>query len=220
MTPRDGAAALEGRLLHTGGATFRRSALRPAGALLQSRWPPERLTRSGPRGRIDAKEGPMFPLKRRYPGPSGAGSSLSAHRRSTSLVLLDELSFGPPSQRFIIAYGSCRRASRQGSGGQLRDLFTSMFLHGGWRHLGGTCCSCGSSATTSRIVGAPPLLVFYLLTEGRGLRPHRDQPGSTVPPVGASGAIAGVLGGYIVMFPRARVQTLLPTFHIMLIPAV
>jgi membrane associated rhomboid family serine protease len=90
-------------------------------------------------------------------------------------------------------------------------LFTSMFMHGGLLHLGGNMLFLwifGNNVEDS--MGPLKFIVFYLLG---GLAATALQvvvsPDSTVPSIGASGAIAGVLGGYLVLFPRARVITLI-----------
>ena len=90
-------------------------------------------------------------------------------------------------------------------------LITSMFLHGGWLHVGGNLLYLwifGNNIEDR--LGAFRFSVFYFLT---GLVAAALQviiePSSRLPMIGASGAIAGVLGGYIVLFPRARVQTLI-----------
>ncbi|MEO8687400.1 MAG: rhomboid family intramembrane serine protease [Solirubrobacteraceae bacterium] len=90
-------------------------------------------------------------------------------------------------------------------------LFTSMFMHGGLLHLGGNMLFLwifGNNVEDS--MGPVKFLVFYLLA---GLAATALQvlvgPNSTVPNIGASGAIAGVLGGYILLFPRARVVTII-----------
>jgi len=90
-------------------------------------------------------------------------------------------------------------------------LFTAMFMHGGLLHLGGNLLFLwifGSNVEDS--MGPVKFLAFYLLG---GLAATALQvaiePGSQVPTIGASGAIAGVLGGYIVLFPRARVITVI-----------
>jgi membrane associated rhomboid family serine protease len=89
-------------------------------------------------------------------------------------------------------------------------LLTSMFLHGGILHLAGNMLFLWIFGTnvedaTSRV----RFVAFYLLggLAAIGLQVAFD-PGSTVPTVGASGAIAAVLGGYILLYPRARVVTL------------
>jgi membrane associated rhomboid family serine protease len=93
-------------------------------------------------------------------------------------------------------------------------LFTSMFTHGGIVHLGGNMLFLwifGNNVEDS--MGPLRYIVFYLLggLAASGLQIAVD-PGSTVPNVGASGAIAAVLGGYLVLYPRARVLTLVFLF--------
>jgi membrane associated rhomboid family serine protease len=90
-------------------------------------------------------------------------------------------------------------------------LFTSMFLHGGLLHLGGNMLFLwvfGNNIEDS--MGRPRFVAFYLLG---GLAALAGQtlidPNSAAPTVGASGAIAAVLGGYAVLYPRARVVTLI-----------
>jgi membrane associated rhomboid family serine protease len=90
-------------------------------------------------------------------------------------------------------------------------LFTSMFMHGGLLHLGGNMLFLwifGNNVEDS--MGPLKFLAFYLVSglAATGLQVAMD-PGSTVPSLGASGAIAGVLGGYLLLFPRARVITLI-----------
>jgi membrane associated rhomboid family serine protease len=93
-----------------------------------------------------------------------------------------------------------------------RSIFTSMFLHGGWLHLIGNMWFLwifGNNIEDS--VGHFKFILFYLLC---GIAAAAAQvaisPNSTVPMIGASGAISGVLGAYLVLFPRARILTLLP----------
>jgi membrane associated rhomboid family serine protease len=90
-------------------------------------------------------------------------------------------------------------------------VFTSMFTHGGLLHLGGNMLFLwifGNNVEDS--MGKVRFIIFYLLggIAALGLQIVID-PGSTAPTLGASGAIAGVLGGYIVLFPRARVLTVI-----------
>ena len=90
-------------------------------------------------------------------------------------------------------------------------LFTSMFMHGGLLHLGGNMLFLwifGNNVEDS--MGPLKFLAFYLVSglAATSLQVAMD-PGSTVPSLGASGAIAGVLGGYLLLFPRARVITLI-----------
>jgi hypothetical protein len=87
---------------------------------------------------------------------------------------------------------------------------TSMFLHGGWMHLIGNMLFLYIFGDNHRgPAGASGFLGFYIAS---GLAAAAGQiladPGSSVPMVGASGAIAGVMGGYLLMFPRARIDVL------------
>ena len=90
-------------------------------------------------------------------------------------------------------------------------LFTSMFMHGGLLHLGGNMLFLwifGNNVEDS--MGPLRFIVFYVLG---GLAADAAQIlmsiNSTVPTIGASGAVAGVLGGYLLLFPQARVVTLI-----------
>jgi membrane associated rhomboid family serine protease len=89
-------------------------------------------------------------------------------------------------------------------------LFTSMFLHGGWMHLGGNMLYLWIFGDNlERVMGAVKFLIFYLLCGLAASAAHiffNLQAG--VPAVGASGAISGVLGGYLLLFPKNRVRVL------------
>jgi membrane associated rhomboid family serine protease len=89
-------------------------------------------------------------------------------------------------------------------------LVTSMFLHGGWMHIGGNMLYLWTFGDNlERVMGNVRYLVFYLLTGiAAGLAHIVSGPQSVVPSVGASGAISGVLGGYLLLFPRNRVKVL------------
>jgi membrane associated rhomboid family serine protease len=90
-------------------------------------------------------------------------------------------------------------------------IFTSMFLHGSWPHILGNMWFLwlfGNNVEDS--MGRMRYLIFYLLSGiGAALAQVMAEPGSIIPMVGASGAISGVMGGYIVLFPRVRVYTLI-----------
>jgi membrane associated rhomboid family serine protease len=89
-------------------------------------------------------------------------------------------------------------------------LITSMFLHGGWMHLGGNMLYLWIFGDNlERVMGAAKFLVFYLICGiVAGLAHIAFAGGSAVPSVGASGAISGVLGGYILLFPNNKVRVL------------
>ena len=96
--------------------------------------------------------------------------------------------------------------------GEAFTVFTSMFMHGGWMHLGGNMLYLyifGDNVEDA--MGHFRYLGFYLIC---GIAAAFAQiaigPGSTIPMVGASGAIAGALGGYLVLYPRAPITVLNP----------
>jgi membrane associated rhomboid family serine protease len=97
-------------------------------------------------------------------------------------------------------------------------LLTSMFLHGGWAHLLGNMLYLWifGNKVEDRM-GHAPFLMFYLLSglaaAGAQILP---EPASEIPMVGASGAISGVLGAYMVLYPHARILVFIP-FSFMLI---
>ena len=109
--------------------------------------------------------------------------------------------------------------------GPALTLLTSMFLHGGWLHLVGNMWYLwifGDNIEDR--LGRWRYLLFYLASGlVAALLHYALNPASRVPTVGASGAIAGVLGAYLVTFPRARIVTLVPLFpffQVMALPAV
>ena len=93
-------------------------------------------------------------------------------------------------------------------------VITSMFLHGGWLHaIGNMWFLWIFGDNVEDRVGHGRYLVFYLLCGTiAGLAQAFSDPTSTVPTIGASGAVAGVMGGYIVLYPQSRILTLLPLF--------
>ncbi|MBP8925540.1 MAG: rhomboid family intramembrane serine protease [Pseudomonadales bacterium] len=90
------------------------------------------------------------------------------------------------------------------------SLFSSMFMHAGWLHLLGNLWFLWVFGdNVEDVMGAPRYLLFYLLAGlAAAVAQILTDPASTVPMVGASGAIGGVMGAYARMFPRAQVQTL------------
>src|SRR5688572_7795679 len=97
-------------------------------------------------------------------------------------------------------------------GRQVPNVITSMFLHGGWMHLLGNMWFLwlfGNNIEDS--MTRPRFLAFYLLSGlAAALAQVAADPASEVPMVGASGAISGVMGAYLVLFPRVRVFTMVP----------
>jgi len=100
-------------------------------------------------------------------------------------------------------------------------LLTSAFLHGGLLHLAGNMLYLwvfGDNVESD--LGAPRFLVFYgLCAVAAALAQAATGPGSAIPMVGASGAISGVLGAYIVLHPRQPITVLVPNFGVTRMPA-
>jgi membrane associated rhomboid family serine protease len=97
-------------------------------------------------------------------------------------------------------------------GAQSDHLLTSMFLHGSWMHLIGNMWFLwlfGNNIEDS--MTRPRFVVFYLLCGlAAALLQVAFEPDSAAPMVGASGAISGVMGGYLILYPRVRVYTFVP----------
>ena len=131
------------------------------------------------------------------------------------LAFLIELNFGPHIERFIAAFGLVpARLLDVPSLAQVLTIFTSMFLHGGWLHLISNLLALyifGDNVEDR--IGHGRYLMFYLLCGVIAALTHiAFNSNSPVPTIGASGAISGVLGAYFILYPRARVITLIPLF--------
>jgi membrane associated rhomboid family serine protease len=95
-------------------------------------------------------------------------------------------------------------------GANILTIFTSMFMHGGLFHIAGNLWFLWIFGdNVEDYLGHFPYLIFYLLCGvAAALTDVAIDPRSAIPMLGASGAIAGVMGAYIILYPRARVQTL------------
>jgi membrane associated rhomboid family serine protease len=137
------------------------------------------------------------------------------------VVFLYQVSLPPESgERFVFAYGAIPAVvfGREALPLEIAavpasvSLLTSMFLHGGWMHLIGNMLYLwifGNNIEDA--MGHVKFLVFYLICGVIAALSHAlTAPGSTVPMVGASGAISGVLGAYLLLYPRAQVLVLIP----------
>jgi membrane associated rhomboid family serine protease len=93
----------------------------------------------------------------------------------------------------------------------LLTLFTSMFLHGGWMHLLGNMLFLWVfGRNVEDLIGGPRFLAFYILCGiAAGIVQVIVNAYSRIPTIGASGAIAGVMGAYLIKFPRTRIVTLI-----------
>ncbi len=135
------------------------------------------------------------------------------------LVFLYELTLGRAVNDFTLYFGLVPAAFSWVA------VFTSMFVHGGLFHVGGNMLYLwifGDNVEDR--MGHGRFLVFYLLCgTAAALAQTITAPDSVVPMVGASGAIAGVMGAYFVLYPKSRIVTLLPLFfffQIIEVPAI
>lgn len=124
------------------------------------------------------------------------------------LVFLVELNGG---DEFIRRWAFIPARFTEDPAGNIPTIFSAMFMHGGWLHLFGNMLFLWIFAdNVEDRFGSVKFLIFYLLAGiAATFAQYAFNPASAVPNVGASGAIAGVLGAYILMFPRAKVNVLL-----------
>ena len=134
------------------------------------------------------------------------------------VVFLYQLSLGPAIQEFVFSFGLVPAEF------SWPNVLTSMFLHGGVLHVGGNMLYLwifGDNVEDR--MGHGRFLAFYVLCGvAAALGQTITSPDSPVPMVGASGAVAGVMGAYFVLYPHSRILTLLPFIFIQIVevPAV
>jgi len=132
-------------------------------------------------------------------------------------VYLYEFALGPHAERLVLKYGAVPSVLIHFTTltpGIVLTVFTSMFLHGGWFHVGSNMLFLwifGNNIEDK--LGHVRFLVFYLVSGVVAVLAFVvTHPHAQVPLVGASGAVSGLLGAYVVAFPRARVLTLIWVF--------
>ena len=141
------------------------------------------------------------------------------------LAFLYELQLDPAAlDEFIFAWGLTPARLLSDPNNAWETIFSSMFLHGGWFHIINNMWVLlifGDNVEAG--MGKIRYLLFYLLSGvAAGLLQTYVLPTSLVPMIGASGAVAGVLGAYLILFPRSRIASLVPIlfiFTIVEIPA-
>jgi|UniRef100_A0A7C3UX35 hypothetical protein len=140
------------------------------------------------------------------------------------LIFFLEMSMGRGLDEFIRVFGFVPRnfllhLEHGNAAAAVIPIFTSMFLHGGWLHLLGnmwTLFIFGDNVEDT--LGHGKFLLLYLLSGVAACFAQLfSSPASPVPMVGASGAIAGVMGAYFSLFPAARVLTLIPIFFFVIV---
>jgi membrane associated rhomboid family serine protease len=173
----------------------------------------------------------MIPLRDTVPSSSSPLMTLALIGVNV-FVFFYELQLGPFLEQFLLAYGFVPARYLYLSETEpwnlltrFSPMFTSMFLHGGWLHLIGnmwTLWIFGDNVEDR--LGKGRFLLYYVVCGLAAAYVHYlTGPASGIPVVGASGAIAGIMGGYFVLFPRAKILTLLPIFifiQIVTLPAV
>ena len=138
-------------------------------------------------------------------------------------VFLAELGYGPKLNQFLFTYGLVPArysvpeiASHFSFGQQAFSLLSFMFLHGGFWHLVGNMWSLyifGDNVEDR--LGSLRYIIFYLLCGWASGVTHLFMNWhSHIPTIGASGAIAGVMGAYLILYPGSRILTLIPIFFI------
>jgi membrane associated rhomboid family serine protease len=148
----------------------------------------------------------MFPLRDDQPLHSVSISTFAIIALNV-LVFVYQLQLDDVSLNYFIQHWGLTATFRSF---HLANIFTSMFIHGGWMHIIGNMLFLWCfGRSLEDAMGSAKFLMFYLLC---GIAAAFTQSfltwGSHAPMVGASGAIAGVMGGYLLKFPRARIQTL------------
>ena len=153
----------------------------------------------------------MFPIRDsiHHHGPALITRLLVA---ANVLVFFWQVSLGPEGfQQAVYVYGFVPKLFFADPVGYFGHVFTSMFLHGGFEHLLGNMWFLWifGPAVEARLGGGRYLLVYLLAGVGAALTQAVFLPGSSVPMIGASGAISGVLGAYFLLFPTAWILTML-----------
>ncbi|OGQ87812.1 MAG: hypothetical protein A2512_09190 [Deltaproteobacteria bacterium RIFOXYD12_FULL_56_24] len=136
------------------------------------------------------------------------------------LCFVYQSSLGPELEGFIITHGfvpvrfAAEQAGNVSSLGSYLPIFSAMFLHGGLLHLFSNLWMLWIFGyNVEGRMGPGRYLLFYLLCGvAAALAQFWANPQAQVPMIGASGAIAGVLGAYFLLYPRARILTFIPVF--------
>jgi len=157
----------------------------------------------------------MFPLRDNIPARTFPVVNLWLITVNT-LIFFFQIRLGPEVERFIIDYGfiPARFVAEQHFPGSFVPLVSSMFLHGSLLHVFSNMWMLwifGDNVEDR--MGHVRYLVFYLLCGiGAAFTQFGVSPGSSVPMIGASGAISGVIGAYAFLYPGAKILTFVPIF--------
>jgi membrane associated rhomboid family serine protease len=136
---------------------------------------------------------------------------------ANAYAFLMEIGMAPGAlQNFIFANGLIPSEFWRNPSGEWVTIYSAMFLHGGWFHiLSNMWVLFIFGDNIEARMGGFRYLVFYLASGTvAALMQAYILPSSQVPMIGASGAVAGVLGAYLILFPRSRIASLVPIFFI------
>ena len=150
----------------------------------------------------------MFPVSDVIPSRTTPYVTIGIILLNTFAFLFEWQMSDSELQLFLLEYGAVPAYL------SLPSILTSMFLHSGWLHFGGNMLYLwifGDNVEDR--LGHGWFVVFYLFCGAMAVFGQvAVNPNSLVPMIGASGAIAGVMGAYFVMYPHSRIVTLVPIF--------
>ncbi len=166
----------------------------------------------------------MFPIRDHNPSTRVPYVTIGLIIINVAVFLIGLALFQDQRSLSLFYYDYAFLPVRLSQGENYPALVTSIFLHGGFMHLAGNMLFLwifGDNLEDE--MGHVPFLIFYLASGvGASLAQYAFDPMSNIPTVGASGAIAGVMGGYLLLFPKARVDVFIffvVFFRIFPIPA-
>ncbi|MBN2003043.1 MAG: rhomboid family intramembrane serine protease [Anaerolineae bacterium] len=159
----------------------------------------------------------MIPIRDEIPTRSVPVVNYTLIATNIFVFLLMALA-GPAQEKLVYQFAMIPSNFKGGVDiGDIADIFTSMFMHAGFAHIAGNMLYLwvfGDNVEDR--LGHVGYLLFYLAGGVFASMTHLlTSPGSQIPTVGASGAIAAVLGAYLVMYPHSRIQTFIPLGYFM-----
>ncbi len=153
----------------------------------------------------------MFPIRDHNPSQSTPYVTYMLIAINIAVYLYGLIALGNDTAISRYYYDYAMIPARISAGENYPSLVTSLFIHAGFMHLAGNMLFLWIFGDNMEgEMGAIPFLAFYLISGvGADLAQFWSGPNSQVATVGASGAIAGVMGGYLLMFPKAKVDILI-----------
>lgn len=153
----------------------------------------------------------MFPIRDHNPSNTTPVVTYALILANVLVFLVSNDTLRSPASIAAIYFDYAMIPALISAGENYASFVTSMFLHASIMHLAGNMLFLwifGDNLEDQ--LGHVPFALFYLAVGvGAGLAQYLNEPGSLIPTIGASGAIAGVMGGYLLFFPKARVDILL-----------